>query len=183
MIVEHVIRERHNKDLHHVLRYGDLEGIMPDRGGRDRVYLSAQFKGAVADGVPLHRQSKRPGRRKAGLPDNATYFQLCRLHHHPSAERVIDPEGTPWQSDTAPSVVFAELLPISRKVSEWFPLLRQGVVDALGAEITALANDGYGARWQIHVALLPESAELEIGVTTWTDLLQNDEKIWRIPLP
>jgi hypothetical protein len=183
MIVEHISRDRHPKDLHQVLRYGDLEGIMPAGGGRERVYLSAHFLGEVADGVPAHRQSIRPGRRKAGLPDKATYFQLCRLHHHTDASRVVPPEGKPWQADAAPAVVFAEVQPIARKVSVWFPMLRQAIVDVLAAEVAGLVGDGYGSRWQIHVALLPESAELEIGVTTWTDLLRNDEKIRRVALP
>lgn len=182
MIVEHVSRDRHSKDLHHVLRYGDLEALLPDPGGKERVFLAAHFQGAVADAVPDHRQSRRSGRQRAGLPGSASYYQLCRLHYHPDAARVSPIEGTPWAEENQPTVVFTDVMPIARKVSEWFPTLKAGMTEVLAAEIRQLTAGGFGDRWLLHVALLPESGELEIGRTTWSDLLRNDEKVWRVAL-
>ncbi|MEY3013926.1 MAG: hypothetical protein RIT45_2661 [Pseudomonadota bacterium] len=182
MIVEHVRRDRHPKDIHHVLRYGDLEGLLPLQDDKQWIYLSAHFGGAVTDSVPDHRQSRRSGRQRAGLPGTATYFQLCRLHFHPDASRVVDAAGTPWETAQQPTVVFADVMPVAHKVSEWFPTLKAGICEVLGGEIRQLVANGYSDRWLLHVALLPESAELEIGRTTWSDLLRNDEKVWRVAL-
>jgi hypothetical protein len=182
MIVEHVQRDRATRDLHHVLRYGDLQGLLPDPGGRDRLYLAVHFRGAVGVDVPEHRQSRRSGRQRADAPAGATYFRICDVHFHPECERVREAEGTPWAEEPGARVVFADVHPIERKVSAWFPGLRAGVAAALGAEIDRRCAAGWDARWLLHVALLPESSELELGRTTWTALLRQPEDVWRVPL-
>ncbi len=182
MIIEHVTRDRHPKDLHHPVRYADLEGLFVDPGGKERLYLSLHFGGAVLESVPEHRQSKRPGRQKAGLPGSAAYVQLLRVHHHPDPTRVKPPADTPWAEDDKPRVMFADVLPLERKLTEWFPSLRAQLCDVLAPRLGHLQALGPNARWLVHVALLPESAELEVGTTTWTELLRNEEAIERLPL-
>ena len=183
MIVENVTRDRHHKDLHHPLRYADLESLLEDPGAKSRLHLSVHFTGAVLESVPEHRQSKRPGRQKAGLPHQAAYFQILQLHHHPEPARVVEPAGRPWADEEQPRVVFAQIHPLDRKVTEWFPAIRSAIVEAIAERVTAAMAQGPSVRWMIHVALLPESAEFEIGTTTWTALLRNDEVIVRQPLP
>ncbi|MCO4762920.1 MAG: hypothetical protein KC502_15500 [Myxococcales bacterium] len=180
MIVQHVSREKHPRDLHHVVRYGDLEAVVPV-GERQKVYLSVQFTGSVVADPPEHRQSQRAGRKKAGDSAGEEYVQLGTVQFHPRAERVIDPEGCPWADDEAPTVVFAELHPIPRKVSEWFPQLRSAVADVLKSRVGTLTRKGLpSARWLLHVGFLPESGSLEVGITTWTDLRKNDEQLERL---
>lgn len=183
MIIEHVTRDRHHRDLQHPLRYADLEALLPRQEAPDRVYLAAHFTGAPLDDVPEHRQSRRPGRTRADLPGSAAYHQVMRLHHHPEAARVVDPAGRPWAGDASPRVVFADVHPLDRKVAEWFPGLRAAVGEVLGPRVRALFAAGPASRWLLHVALLPESTELEIGTTRWTALLRHDEDIERIALP
>lgn len=183
MIVENVTRDRHHKDLHHPLRYADLEGLLEDPGAKARLHLSVHFTGSVLESVPEHRQSKRAGRQKAGLPHQAAYFQVLQLHHHPDAARVVEAAGRPWADEQQPRVVFAQIHPLERKVTEWFPALRGAMVDAIRDRVASEMAQGPSVRWMIHVALLPESAEFEIGTTTWSELLRNDEIIVRQPLP
>ena len=183
MIDENVTRDRHHKDLHHPLRYADLESLLEDPGAKSRLHLSVHFTGAVLESVPEHRQSKRAGRQKAGLPHQAAYFQILQLHHHPEPARVVEPAGRPWADEEQPRVVFAQIHPLDRKVTEWFPAIRSAIVEAIAERVTAAMAQGPSVRWMIHVALLPESAEFEIGTTTWTALLRNDEVIVRQPLP
>lgn len=176
MIVQHVSREKHPRNLHHVVRYGDLEAAVPV-GERQSVYLSVQFIGSVVSGPPEHRQSQRSGRTKAGVR-GVEYVQLAKVSFHPRAERVIDPDGCPWSDEEDPVVVFAEVYPIERKVSEWFPKLRAAVAEVLMARVGELARGGLPTdRWLLHVGFLPESGSLEVGITTWTDLRKNSERV------
>ncbi len=182
MIVQHVSRDRHPRDLHHVLRYGDLEAAIPHEG-KNKVFLSMHFTGTVASDPPEHRQSKRTGRKRAGLLEGAEYVQLVRVHYHPRAERVTEVEGKPWADVDDPVVIFGEVFPITRKVSEWFPRLRASLAELLTTRIATLTAQGLpGDRWLLHVGFLPESGSLEVGVTTWSDLRKNDEKIERVAI-
>ncbi len=177
MIVQHVSREKHPRELHHVVRFGDLEAAVPT-AERQTVFLSVQFTGSVVSGPPEHRLSQRSGRTKAGSNDGVDYVQLALVSFHPRAERVVEPDGRPWDGVVEPVVVFAEIYPIERKVSEWFPKLRAAVGEVLVARIGELARGGLpGERWLLHIGFLPESGSLEVGVTTWTDLRKNDELV------
>ena len=180
MIISHVTRDRCTKDLHHVLRYGDIESTLPDTG-RDKVYLHVRFGADVHSEQPEHRRSKRSGRTRAGGAAGVEYLQLATLHYHPKAERVVDAAGTPWEGVSSPVVVHGEVFPIPRKVSEWFPQLRGAVAELLTTNVAQLARDKVGGdRWLIHVGFLPESGSLEVGLTRWTDLRKNPERVERI---
>lgn len=182
MIVQHVSREKHPRNLHHVVRYGDLESAVP-AGERQKVFLSVQFTGAVVPEPPAHRQSQRSGRKKAGVATSAEYVQLARVTFHPIAARVVEPEGKPWAEVDEPTVVFAEVYPIERSVSEWFPKLRASVAETLTTRIGELTRGGLPTgRWLLHIGFLPESGSIEVGTTTWTDLRKNDERIDQFPI-
>jgi len=177
MIVQHVSREKHPRELHHVVRYGDLEAAVP-AAERQTVYLSVHFTGSVVSSPPSHRQSQRAGRTKAGSKASVEYVQLASVTYHPRAERVVQADRMPWADDAEPVVVFAELHPITRKVGEWFPKLRTSVAEVLASRIGELTRGGLPTgRWLLHIGFLPESGSLEVGITTWTDLRKNPEQV------
>ncbi len=174
MIVGHVIRERHAKDLHHVLKYADLEACAqaPD------VRKSFLYLNYPAEPITTRPKWRRKGRA------SEDWYELLTLHYHPEAGRVLADDGTPWAGVDEPVVVFSQVPPVPRDISAWLPKLRSFVAGVVAEKVEALAPRGLPTgRWIVHVALLPESSTLEVGVQTWTDLRHNDEIVERIPVP
>ena len=174
MIVRHVTRDKHGKDLHHVLKYADLESCARAPGVR-KSFLHLTY--------PAEPSTRRPTWRRKGR-GKEDWFELLTLHYHPEASRVMADEGTPWAGVESPVVLHGQVPPVPRDISAWLPQLRSFVAKVVADRVVALAPDGLPTgRWILHVALLPESSTLEVGMQTWTDLRRNDEQIERIPVP
>jgi len=177
MILQHVTRERLPRGLHHPLKYADLEAPLQGKGA-PRLYLSARFGGDVLREPPEHRTGG-----PAATAVGREYLQLARIHYHPQAHRVLDGDDLPWGDQDDPLVVFADVFPVEREVSQWLPALRRFTAQTAAAHVGKLAGNGLpGDRWLVHLALLPETSELEVGTVTWTDLRRNDERIERVPI-
>ena len=183
MVTPHITKNPVPKNLHHLLRFADLEHAAVS-SGNEALFLSVSFSSTPSTDVPGRRKSIRKGRRKTGQPGPGwEYHEMLEIHHHPDAARVMAPAGTPWAGLERPSVLFANVLPLPRTVTRRFPRLRRCVADLLEARIAELHGaTGPQRRWLLHVGLLPESAVLEIGVTTWTALRRNPEKIERVEI-
>ncbi len=174
MIIRHVIREKHGKGLHHVLKYADLE-VCAQAPGVRKSYLHLDY--------PAEPVTSRPEWRR-GQQRGEDWFEVLMLHFHPSAARVMSDEDTPWQGVEEPVVLFGRVPPVPREISAWLPQLRSFVADVVAERVRNLAPSGLPTqRWTVHVALLPESSTVEVGVQTWTDLRRNDERIERIQVP
>lgn len=173
MIVRHVIREKHGKGLHHVLKYADLAGCAEAPGVR-KSYFHVDFPANPVVTVPEWRKT----------PVRADWYELLYLHFHPDPERVLAPAGTPWEGVEAPVVLFGRVPPVPREISAWLPQLRAFLAREVVQRVKQLAPKGLPTgRWTLHVALLPESSTLEFGVQHWTDLRRNEETIERIIVP
>lgn len=174
MIVHHVTRDKHGKDLHHVLKYADLEGCAWAPDVR-KSYFHIDF---LADPVV-----EQPDWRR-GPPPRADWYELLNLHFHPQPERVMPATDMPWADVTDPVVLFGRVPTVPREISTWLPQLRTFIAQVVADRVRILAPKGLPTgRWTLHVALLPESSTLEIGLQTWTDLRRNDETIERISVP
>lgn len=184
MIVSHVVREKTAKDLHHLLKYADLQAGVRDPGRKEKVFLHVDYVANPVTEPPPTRRSARSKRRRPDEPVGQDWHELVEVHFHPRAERVMAGSELPWADQTDPNVVFGRVSPLPREVSGRLPRLRACVAEVVQQRMRQLAPDGLPTgRWRIHVALLPESACLEIGVTTWTDLRENEETIEHVDLP
>ena len=176
MIIGHVHKERLSKQLYHPLKYADLEACV-DTPTLPQAYLAVRFSGTPSDHVPTHRTQTG-----GGAPREA--HQLAMLHHHPSPERVSFPGDVPWADKTAPKVIFADVWPVDRALTKRTPQLRNWLAQTMADQVRKLNGQHlFEHRWLLHIALLSETMELEIGTTTWTDLRRNRETIARISLP
>ena len=174
MIVRHVNRDKHGKDLHHVLKYADIEGCAEAPGVR-KSFLHLDFPADPVVTPPEWRRS---------APVRADWYELLYLHFHPEPGRVLGAGGTPWEEVAEPVVLFGRVPPVSREISAWLPQLRAFVTGEVAARVKKLAPNGLPTgRWTLHVALLPESSTLEIGIQKWTDLRRNKETIERVAVP
>ena len=184
MVTQHVTKNPAPKAHHHLLRFAELQRAA-NESGNEALFLSVSFSGTPSTSVPDRRKSIRKGRRKSGLPGPGwEYYEMVEVQYHPEAARVMPPEGTPWAGRESPTVLFASVLPLPRSITRRFPRLRSFVADLLEARIGQLRSaKGPRRRWLIHLGLLPESAVVEIGTTTWTALRRNPEKIERIEVP
>ena len=170
MIVQHVTRERLGRGLHHPLKYADIEACV-DAAGASRIFLSVRFVGQPSSGQPDHRD------RPVGA-EGREYRELVRLHYHPEAHRVPVEGEAPWADVDNPVVLFADVWPVERELTQWLPRLRSYLAKLVAANVNALTPDGLPtSRWLLHCALLPETSEVEVGTTTWTELRRNDEAI------
>jgi hypothetical protein len=176
MIVQHVTRERLGGSLHHPLKYADLAACLEEVGA-ERVYLSVRFVGTPSAASPEYREKSRsePVREQ---------HELVQIHYHPSAHRV-EVEGTPpWEGVTDPVVVFVDIWPVERDVTQWLPRLRSFLAGLVKANITGLLPNGLPAsRFLLHASLLSETSEIEVGTTTWTELRRNQEAVHAVAIP
>ena len=162
--------------LHHPLKYADIEACLPGAGSR-RVYLSVQFRGQPSSDLPEHRD------RHHG-PDSREYRQLARVHYHPEPSRVPTEDTPPWSNDDDPTVVFVEVWPVQRDLTQWLPNLRAFLTKLLRANVDGIAPKGLdGSRFLLHFGLLPETSEIEVGTTSWTELRRNREAVHAVAVP
>ncbi len=184
MVTRHIIKNRPPKTHHHLLRFAELErAANPSRN--EALFLSVSFSDSASSNIPKRRKSIRKGRLKSGVPGPGwEYYEMVEVQYHPEADRVMPPEGTPWASHDDPTVLFAKILPLPRLVTSRFPGLRRFVANLLDARISKLRSArGPQRRWLLHLGLLPESATIEVGTTTWTALRRNPEVVERIEIP
>lgn len=174
MILQHVIRERVAPGLHHPLKYSDLE--TPIAMSTDvPVHLAVTF---------LARTLNEPDEPSKGGPPLGEYRLLTKVHFHPEAHRVPTTGDVPWADATSPTVVFADVHPVEREVTQWLPGLRKFTAELVAEKLLAQTGGAFpGDRWQLTIALLPETSELQWGLTTWTALRRNAEVVQRVAIP
>lgn len=176
MIVQHVIRERLGRGLHHPLKYADVESCF-EGAGADRMFLSVRFIGSPSADDPEHRQKPRSGPPRE-------HREMVRVHYHPSAHRVPMDGDVPWLDVDDPIVVFAEVWPLEREMTQWLPQLRGFLAGLIKANVDGLMQNGLpGQRFLVHASLLPETSEIEVGTTSWTELRRNAEAIHNVNIP